>query len=88
MTLPPFGAAPLLRPLVPPIARTAPFVPLQRYASCIVQRNMECLCLSATAVLLLRHRGRIPPFSSYGGILGAVTTTAPFFTRIALHHQS
>jgi hypothetical protein len=25
------------------------------------------------------HRGLIPPFSSYGGILGAVHPTAPFF---------
>jgi hypothetical protein len=30
--------------------------------------------------LLLRRPRRIPPFSSYGGILGAVDMTAPFFS--------
>src|SRR5947209_3391076 len=33
----------------------------------------------AASPTLLRHREHIPPFSSYGGILGAVLATAPFF---------
>jgi hypothetical protein len=36
------------------------------------------------AVLLLRHRRRIPPFSSYGGILGAVPKTRAFFSPAGL----
>jgi hypothetical protein len=37
--------------------------------------------------LLLRRGRRIPPFSSYGGILGAVDNDRAFFLPDALHHN-
>ena len=58
---------------------------------CIAAQMLRCALQYATiiivcglAVLLLRHRRRIPPFSSYGGILKARSqTTAPFFVPAA-----
>jgi len=45
---------------------------------------MGTLTPFAASPTLLRHRGHIPPFSSYGGILGAVLATAPFFRTITI----
>jgi hypothetical protein len=42
---------------------------------------MESLHMSAARRPSFGTAGDIPPFSSYGGILGAVRKTAPFFAR-------
>ena len=44
---------------------------------CIAICQYPCVC--GLAVLLLRHRGRIPPFSSYGGIFKARSPDRAFF---------
>src|SRR6188472_2958742 len=79
----------LLLSCQPPIARSAPFVPRRDMHLALCSAIWNAYACSRPRRLLLRHRERIPPFSSYGGILGAVLLGPRHFfpsPGIAPHH--